>query len=301
MKELKVLTYNVDELPEKLDLKELPWLLKPIGWIYKLIKGTSFIKINDNPDNHSYEIGGYLLKTNPDIAVLQEDFNYHRELMLVLEEEYNDSTHTGKIDFSNIKWFPRPRFKADGLNLIYKKKSINTFSEDIIKWNKSYGYISHANDLLTTKGFRFYNAIIDNLYLIKIYILHMDADFYNSDSPNIKGDLEARKSQFKQIVNHIKKEYNKHSPMLIIGDTNSYDKYEWDKNNIETNLIHEINHISGLTIKEAVPTNHSDCDKIFYINDEKASFNIELKECHFDMDINYSDHKPLIATFNLVV
>ena len=44
MKELKVLTYNVDELPEKLDLKELPWILKPIGWIYKLIKGTSFIK-----------------------------------------------------------------------------------------------------------------------------------------------------------------------------------------------------------------------------------------------------------------
>lgn len=40
---IKILTYNVDGLPESLDLNNLPWILKPIAWIYKLIKGTTIV------------------------------------------------------------------------------------------------------------------------------------------------------------------------------------------------------------------------------------------------------------------
>ena len=299
MKELKVLTYNVDELPEKLDLKKLPWILKPISWIYKLIKGTSFIKINDNPNNHSYEIGEYLLKSNPDIAVLQEDFNYHGELMLILGEEYNDTTHTGKIDFKNIKWFPYPKFKADGLNLLVKK-GIRIFLEDIVKWNKSYGYVSNANDLLTTKGFRFYNIMFNGVTL-DVYNIHMDADFYNG-SINVDKDLKARRSQFEQLVEYIKlrKNSNIHNPIIIMGDTNSYDKYDWDVDNIKVHLIHELDHEFEFSVNEALPHNFSDCDRIFYINNVYSDFELRLKECYFDVDTKLSDHYPLIATFNLL-
>ena len=38
---IKVATYNIDGLPDKIDLKELPWTLKPVCWVYKLIKGTT--------------------------------------------------------------------------------------------------------------------------------------------------------------------------------------------------------------------------------------------------------------------
>jgi len=34
MKPIKLIDYNVDGLPDKLDLKDLPWFLKPIVWIY---------------------------------------------------------------------------------------------------------------------------------------------------------------------------------------------------------------------------------------------------------------------------
>ena len=34
-------------------------------------------------------------------------------------------------------------------------------------WNKSNGYISHANDELTHKGFRYYNITVNNTLLDK--------------------------------------------------------------------------------------------------------------------------------------
>ena len=35
-------------MSETLDLNDLPWILKPITWIYKYIKKTTIVRINDN-------------------------------------------------------------------------------------------------------------------------------------------------------------------------------------------------------------------------------------------------------------
>lgn len=297
---IKVLTYNIDGLPNAIDLNDLPWILKPIAWIYKLFKKTTLIKINDN--NVSYDslnrIKDFLANSNADIIGLQEDFNYHNEIYP--NEIYKDSKYTGKISISNIKWLPYPRFKADGLNL-FTKRNVRTFFEHIEKWKKCNGYISHANDLLTYKGFRLYDVKVGEVRL-DVYVVHMDADFYNSDTcPNVSKDVEARKSQFKQLINCIKSRYYEgmYNPIIIMGDTNCYNKYEWDKVLIN-DFIYEINStISYLHIKEAVPTNYEDCDRIFYINHEYGEYQLELKDCHFD-SINLSDHHPLIATFNVI-
>jgi exonuclease III len=305
MKELKIITYNVDGLPERLDLKDLPWILKPISWIYKLIKKTTLINVNDNIDSSSKtkQISKYFSELNPDIIVVQEDFNYHSELMEYLPE-YKSGSYLGGFDlskiFKSIKWFPYPRFKSDGLNLMVKNGKI--LNERIIKWNKSYGYFSHANDELTTKGFRYYDSLIDKEIRLNVYVIHMDADFYNSETcPNITKDLEARKHQFKQLVDQIKNNYLEGdlSPTIIIGDTNSYNKYEWDVQNIQENLVQEINLIPHLFINECVP-NYNDCDRIFFINHSDNNFKLEVKNCYFDTDVNLSDHKPLITTFNIV-
>lgn len=299
-KKLKVLTYNVDGLPQTLDLRNLPWWLKPVCWIYKLIKKTTFVRINDN-DNHSHNISSYLFSSKADIIALQEDFNYHKELSFYLSDLYIDNTNTGNISFSNIKWLPYPRFKADGINLFTKIGSVRAFDEEIIKWNKSNGYFNHANDLLTTKGFRYYNLFLDNGCKIDLYIIHMDADFYDKTGDATK-DLEARKLQLQQLVNFIKEKSElNHDPIIIVGDTNSYNKYVWDENNIKINLIHELNHEPELTINEAIPDNFSDCDRVFYINDCYSMFELKLEECHFDTDITFSDHYPLITTFNVIL
>lgn len=305
-KTLKVLTYNVDGLPEKLDLNDLPWLLKPIAWIYKLIKGTTIITINDNNDkNEDFEkISKYLSNVNADIIGVQEDFNYHDTLIGSLEKNYSCGTHLGGFDiskvFSNTEWithFPLPRFKCDGINVISRK---NFSNEKIESWKTSYGYFTHANDLLTHKGFRYYLINLGEDINVDLYILHMDADFYNPETcPNVTKDLNARKIQLNQLVKNIKKS-NTNNPIIIMGDTNSYDKYEWDKANIQENLIDAINNTDNLNIQESVPTNYSDCDKIFFINNKNSKYKLELKDCYFDMDMSgISDHMPLIAIFNI--
>lgn len=306
-RELKILTYNIDGLPESLDLNDLPCILKPITWIYKLIKKTTIIKINDNKDtsNKMKQISKFLLDSNADIIGVQEDFNYHNELTSELYDTYSWGTYLGGFDISKIfssveclTNFPLPRFKADGMNL-FTKIGIHTYKEEIINWNKSSGYVDHANDLLTHKGFRFYNLNIDNIEL-DVYIVHMDADFYHPEKcPDVIKDIEARKSQIEQLLSYIfERYYACTNPAIIIGDTNSYDKYNWDKENIEY-FIKNINYVKELNCQEAIPNNYNDCDRIFFINHSKGKYKLKLKECHFDKDISLSDHKPLEATFTL--
>ena len=309
MKQLKVITYNIDGLPETLDLNDLPWIFKPIAWIYKLIKKTSIVKINDNKDTSKkmIEIGQYFINSNADIIGIQEDFNYHKELMDKLHNKYLCGTYSGGFDISKIftsveilSHFPLPRFKADGINII-SKKGINISNENIVSWKKSYGYIDHANDLLTHKGFRFYTVTTEDNINIDMYILHMDADFYHPENcPDVLKDVEARKEQINQLLSYIidrfKNEIN--NPVIVMGDTNSYDKYEWDVKNISY-FIGNINNIPELECKEAIPENYNDCDRIFFINNDKSKYKLELNKCYFDKEICLSDHKPLEATFTL--
>lgn len=307
-KTIKLITYNIDGLPSELDLNDLPWILKPIAWIYKLFKGTTIIPINDNGNKKEdiENISKYLSSSEADIIAVQEDFNYHDELMSSLIYNYTCGKYLGGFDlsklFKNTEWltyFPLPRFKCDGINIIAKRDGIGLNIEDIKRWKKCYGYFTHANDALTHKGFRYYTIAFDKKIDLDMYILHMDADFYNADTnPNVNGDIKARQSQLKQLVDYIKKS-NTNNPIIIIGDTNSYDKYEWDKTNIQENLIDAINNINGLNIQEAIPTNHSDCDKLFYVNNDKSKYQLSLNECSFDTNITLSDHYPLIAKIDI--
>lgn len=77
---LRIVSYNIDGLPEKLNLADLPWYLTPIAWVYKAVKGTTEIRINDGSDRAEKieEISEYLNSLNPDIIVVQEDFNFHK-------------------------------------------------------------------------------------------------------------------------------------------------------------------------------------------------------------------------------
>lgn len=133
-----------------------------------------------------------LAKEDADIIGVQEDFNYHDKLVQALPT-YNMGTYSGGFDlskaFSSIDWFPYPRFKADGLNIFSKHPISN---EDIQHWDTSYGYLTHANDKLTKKGFRAYQTQVNGVD-IDVYVLHMDADFYNPETcPDVSKDVEAR-------------------------------------------------------------------------------------------------------------
>lgn len=300
--EFKVITYNVDGLPETLDLNDLPWVFKPIVWLYKQWKGTTIVRINDNKFSpmNAKNISKYLESTGADIIGVQEDFEYNTELMECLDK-YNSSIYTGSFNlskiFSSMTWFPIPRFKADGLNVITKRDAVEVKNEEIISWRKSYGYFFHANDKLTHKGFRACKVAINGVD-IDVYVLHMDADFYSHETcPDVSKDVKARESQLKQLVKYILERAHP-NPIIIMGDTNSTDKYQWDVWNINEFLLKPINECPDLYIKEAIPTNGPDVDRVFYINNVTSPYELIPLECRYD-SVEYSDHKPLIATFEV--
>lgn len=303
--EIKVITYNVDGLPEFIDLSSLPWKLKPIAWIYKIFKGTTLVKVNDNRNGmlNATNISKYFCKSNADIIGVQEDFNYNHLLVKYLRNYY-EGTFSGEIDLSKIKdlvkWFPIPRIKLDGLN-IFIKNNICICNEFIQKWNKSHGYFSHANDKLLTKGFRYYDLDLEYGDRINVYLIHMDADFYAIGCPNVTKDVEARKSQFEQLIYNIKCNIlsGNWNPTIIMGDTNSYNQYDWDQRNIEY-FLKELNNISGINAIECIPNNYKDCDRIFLLNFDYSDYKLNLKECYYDTEINFSDHYPLVATFEII-
>lgn len=283
MSELKLVTYNIDGLPEQVDLKDLPCIFRPIACIYKMIKGSTIINVNDG-NNHVKDISKYISNTNADIVGVQEDFNYHDDLISELKG-YSDTTYTGGITlknlFSNTEWlsyFPFPRFKTDGLNMLYKTNRIKVNKEDIVSWKKSAGYFCHANDKLTHKGFRYYSITVDNKYDIDVFIVHFDADFYDPyRCPNIRKDIIARESQYKQLIEYMI-DNTSTRPIIVMGDTNSLDPWPM--------------------ITEAKSDNSNDVDRVFILNDDKCPYKLRIKESYSD-NVHLSDHKPLIVTLKI--
>lgn len=303
---LKIISYNIDGLPTTLDLKDLPLILRPIAYIYKLIKGTTIIKINDN-DNKTEcinNIGNKLKSSNADIIAIQEDFNYDDILMDNLYPQYNYGTWLGGFNlsklFSSTEWFtcfPFPRFKADGINVLFNKY-IKVMDEKIIRWKKSNGYFSHANDKLTHKGFRLYPVTYNDVS-IDIYIVHMDADFYHPENcPDVSKDIKARKAQFKQLSEYIIKR-NSNALTIIIGDTNSTIKYAWDVDNLNY-FIDSLKTKSNIYPELLEADNKEDVDKAIIVNNKLSAYKINCAKCFFDTSYNgLSDHDPLVLELNI--
>lgn len=293
MNKIRFVSYNVDGLPDKLDLRELPWIFKPVYWVYRLFKKTPYVAINDGSDRKKYieDISVYLNSLKADVIAVQEDFNYHRELLGNLVG-YLDSTYTGDISlkdlFSKTEWRPLPRFTADGLNVFVNIGTATRAGEDIVRWKKSNGYIGSANDKLTHKGFRYYNITAKNIPM-DVYVVHMDADFYRPGDKAPEKDAEARKSQIKQLLAYIEKKPS-NNPIIILGDTNTTNRWYWDVNNVKL--------LTDAGFAEAEPTGEKDVDRLFYKNNDKSLYEITGYTASYGKE-GLSDHKPLIVDLNI--
>ena len=295
----KICTYNIDGLPEELDLRELPWLLKPLSWIYKWIKGTTKIKINDNlgRQDKTFEIGEYIGSNDFDLCGLQEDLNYHEVLKNGLPDSYKTASYFGGIDFKNLRWFPYPRFKCDGISLVFKDSRIKIVEEKRVKWKKSSGYFKGANDKLMEKGFKFYSLILDSQVFLDLYIVHLDADFYDPlECPDVEKDIEARGSQLSQLVDEIEKR-NSGNPIIVIGDFNSSPFYSWDNKNIEEYFLEPLRRIPGTYVGEIIGEERG-VNRIFFMNYLESFNQVKPKKCYYE-NTGLSDHKPFIAEIEI--
>ena len=214
-----IATLNVDGLPQKVLVAKV------------------------NPDGPggggSVRIGRYLQKRGYDMVFMQEDFNYHEELTVPLEDDYQTDTWSGdvevdghKIDFLHLQ---NHRFECDGLMGAWKN-GITLTSTSRTPWTANFGKFSHALDEMVTKGFRRYELTLTGGQQIVVYNMHMDAgDTADEREGKDSLDRDARLKQWNQLRNDILTRLDTRS-VIVVGDLNSY----YCRDQIKSNFIDEI-------------------------------------------------------------
>lgn len=146
--------------------------------------------------------GKYLSQNNFDIVAIQEDFNYHKNLVDNMSGFNYQTIHTGAIP------------GGDGLNIFTKDMPI--YNETRVAWNESSGILADGSDELTPKGFVYTVIDIGNGIYVDFYNLHADA--YGGE-----GSKAARTSQYKQLAEFIKaRSAENDRPVIVTGDFNNH-------------------------------------------------------------------------------
>lgn len=310
-KTVTIATYNVQGLPTEIlgiDLSSFgcPW------------PGSKYTR----------EMGTMIESEKWDIVAFNEDFNYHEDLVSTMPS-YTFKTHTGKFEEKEeaiwnlldgfLGWgeyTERYRFTIDGLGFA-TRNNYTISDETIVPWNKEaiYGYFDHDNDSITSKGFRYYNVALDNDHTIGVVALHADAGEWIEDS-------RARRNGFRQVYDFLMTNSNVHFPLILLGDFNC--KKDCDTSKGETcddhlsewtvQLFNDNAEFSAHDLTEDLNAAQT-LDRIMYVNKSTAAFSLLPKT--FEIKQNFkrsdpetdsgkvydgqlSDHKPLVATFEIV-
>lgn len=283
-----VATLNVDGLPQKILM----------------------VKVNtDGPGNAgSARIGKYLMKKGYDLVMLQEDFNYHDVLSVILEDDYKMDEWSGDvevvghtIDYLHLQ---NHRFECDGLMGCWKN-DLTVTPAGRTPWQQNFGKFSHALDEMVTKGFRRYDVTLKSGDRIVVYNMHMDASD-NKDVAEQKDekDREARMAQWTQLKEDVLKNLDSR-PIIIVGDMNSL----YSRDDVKSVFIDAINDSGRGTVSdvwvEMKKQGDETVDKILYINPvmgtkiQPVAFSLD-KEGYQNEGKPLGDHYPVAATFQIV-
>ena len=152
-----------------------------------------------NIADNQKQIAEYINEKAFDIVAVQEDFGYHRSLVKGLDGYDYMTVHSGTIP------------GGDGLNIFTRDMPI--FNEARYPWLKTAGPISEA-DVLSPKGMlHTVLEIADGIYV----------DFYNihADAYSTPESIEARESNYDQIMDLVEENYERYNrPVIITGDFN---------------------------------------------------------------------------------
>ena len=299
-KEFTVAAMNVDGMP-------------------KSVKVALVYDLTLNPDAKeapgAIAIGQKLKDKQYDLIGVSEDFNYNSQIMDQISSVYSAGTHRGGISVNASTYFnyaaKKTLFDTDGLNFFWRTNTVGVSCESWTAWWDHYGYTDDGADGLIKKGFRYYLADFGDDVLVDIYILHMDAEV--SD-----GDIAARESQMRQLVDDILRINPSRRPKIVMGDTNC----RYTRDHLKTLFIDAINADGRYTIKDGwvekcksntYPTYGSDAlmtweygyeqgeivDKLFYIN-PKMGLQLTLNRFYVDTDFNNEEGEPLADHYPVV-
>lgn len=225
-----IATLNVDGLPQKILVA----------------------KVNaDGPGGGgSVRIGRYLQKRGYDMVFMQEDFNYHEELTVPMEDDYQMDAWSGNVDVDghqiDFLHLQNHRFECDGLMGAWQK-NIQLTSASRTPWTASFGKFSHALDEMVTKGFRRYELTLPDGLQIVVYNMHMDAgDTADEREGKDLHDRDARLMQWNQLRDDILSRLDTR-PVIVVGDLNSY----YCRDQIKSNFIDVIEATGRATVQDA--------------------------------------------------
>lgn len=146
--------------------------------------------------------GEYLSQNDFDIVAVQEDFNFHKQLVNNMSGFNYATSHTGGIP------------GGDGLNIFTKNMPV--YNTTRVSWKEACGILSDGSDALTPKGFIYTVIDVGNGIYVDFYNLHADA--YGGE-----GSIAARTSQYKQLAEFIKaRSAENNRPVIVTGDFNNY-------------------------------------------------------------------------------
>ena len=304
VEQFSIATLNVDGLPQKL------------------------LVVNLNAEGPgsagTARIGKYLMKKGYDLVMMQEDFNYHDVLTVMLEDDYLFDEWSGdigvegrSIDFLHLQ---NHRFPCDGLMACWKK-NLTVSPVGRTAWQQNFGKFSHANDEIVTKGFRRYDVTLRDGGRIMVYNMHMDATLDEDEAEqNGAKDRAARIAQWTQLKDDVLQNLDTR-PIIITGDLNSF----YGRDDIKRTFIDAINESGIGTVADVwvelqrqgvYPTettegtelsnirNGESLDKILYINPvagtqiTPVAFSIDEQGYQHDGKA-LGDHYPVVATFQV--
>ncbi|MFX0210866.1 MAG: endonuclease/exonuclease/phosphatase family protein [Candidatus Hodarchaeota archaeon] len=210
-----------------------------------------------------------------DIVLVQEDFFYHYFM------RYGDGhPYESEHDYCHGTL-------GDGLN----RFSYCEFTDHArITWDECYGYLDHASDCLTPKGFSVATHEISPDIFIDIYNLHMDA---GSD----QGDYDARSVGVDQLIEKILT-FSDGNLVIVAGDFNMCYSNPNDNANLERLA-------SGTQLIDScieLGIDDDRVDKIFYrssdsINLTPESYTVETEVFANENGEPLSDHEAVSVLF----
>ena len=201
-----------------------------------------FFHLNDDGPGSAgtVRIGQYLAKRDYDLVFTQEDFNYHDELTVLLEDNYQFDTWSGsvgldeqQIDYLHLQ---NHRYACDGLGACIKQ-GIAVGLAERTPWLHTFGKFSHAHDELVTKGFRRYELTLSSGDELVVYNMHCDgSDPVDERSGNDQRDRQARLNEWIQLRDDILSRIDER-PVIVVGHTASY----YQRDDIHAQFIEAIN------------------------------------------------------------
>jgi endonuclease/exonuclease/phosphatase family metal-dependent hydrolase len=132
-----------------------------------------------------------------DVALVQEDFSYHRELALGTSHAYRSEPMRARS------------LVGDGLS-VFSELPFDGVHH--IRWERCHGFISGATDCLADKGFTMSELELAPGRSVHLYNLH-------ADSGSGELDVEARADNFRQLARYIADHSREHA-VIVAGDTN---------------------------------------------------------------------------------